>query len=91
MNQFLSSMLNALKPSQAETAEADSDRSATGRIGMRVLAFAVFAALLGLAPNAQAQDRGDRNPNRGCDRDRGPDRGCPIPPGPPREAPPPPR
>jgi hypothetical protein len=69
------------------------------RIGFRVLAFAIFAALLGLAPSAQAQWQGrgpersgergpDRGPNNGCDRgDRGPDRGCPA--RPPENPPPP--
>jgi len=94
MNRFLTSMLAALKSQRTQTATPAPDPDAAGlpgrRIGMRVLAFAVFAALLGLAPTAQAQDegRGNRNPNRGCDRDRGPDRGCPTPPGPPHAPPP---
>ncbi|MEZ5786997.1 MAG: hypothetical protein R3D62_11150 [Xanthobacteraceae bacterium] len=50
------------------------------RLGFRALMFAVLAALFGLAPAAQAEDRGrgsDRGRERETDRnrDRGADRG----------------
>jgi len=103
MNSILSSTLAALRFKHSETAIRTPDPEAANlqrrRVGFRMLAFAIFAALLGLAPSAQAQWQGrgpersgergpDRGPNNGCDRgDRGPDRGCPA--RPPENPPPP--
>lgn len=86
MNRYLTSMLAALGSKRMQPATRTSDPHVASlpnrRIGLRVLAFAVLAALFGLSPAAQAQDRGERGDERGKDRgcergdERGKDRGC---------------
>lgn len=63
-----------MKPSRHQANSAIAPKS---RIGFRVFVFAAMAALFGLAPAAQAEDRG-RGSDRGKEREteRGEDRGA---------------
>lgn len=80
MKHFLTSIVAALKSKQREAARETSDPT---RRGLGVLMVALIAALFGMAPTAQAQERGDRGRERGNDegeRGRGQDRGGDQPP-----------